>query len=151
MAQFSEDHIFDYLGEHTKDIGAALELYRASQIIVHPEETILKKQNLWTSHFLKQELSNGSIVEDKLYKYIGQEVVFYNMLLSLSTDVLFLLTMTSCSYSQCSSLQISPSLLIQVNEALKYPYYANLERLSSRRAIEHYNIDSTKILKTSYR
>ena len=76
-----------------KDIEAALELYRASQIIVHPEESILEKQNHWTSHFLKQELSNGSIMEDKLYKYIGQEVVFYNMLLSLSTDDLFLLTM----------------------------------------------------------
>lgn len=64
-----------------KDIGATLELYRASQIIIHQEESILEKQNLWTSHLLKRELSNGSIMADKLNKYIGQEVVFYIKLL----------------------------------------------------------------------
>lgn len=64
-----------------KDIGATLELYRASQIIIHQEELILENQNLWTSHLLKRELSNGSIMADKLNKYIGQEVVFYNKLL----------------------------------------------------------------------
>ncbi|KAH7536670.1 hypothetical protein FEM48_Zijuj03G0009100 [Ziziphus jujuba var. spinosa] len=110
LTQFSEDHIFNYLGGHMKDISTILELYRASQFIIHPNESILEKQNFWTSHFLKQELSNGSIRADKLNKYIGQEVT----------------------------------------EALKFPFYANLERLSSRKAIEHYNIDSTRILKTSY-
>ncbi|XP_024018801.1 ent-kaur-16-ene synthase, chloroplastic isoform X2 [Morus notabilis] len=112
LTQFSEDHIIDYLGGHMKDIGAILEIFRASEIIIHPEESDLEKQNLRTSSYLKQELSSISTNADhKLNKYICQEV----------------------------------------NDALKMPYYANLGRLSSRRAIEHYETDSMKILKTSYR
>ncbi|KAL6984309.1 Ent-kaurene synthase TSP4, chloroplastic [Sarracenia purpurea var. burkii] len=39
----------------------------------------------------------------------------------------------------------------EVNDALKFPFHANLERVTNRRNIEHYNVDSTSILKTSYR
>ena len=57
------------------DIGTVLELFRASEIITHPDEFVLEKQNFWTSHFLIRELSNGSIHTDGLNKYVGQEVV----------------------------------------------------------------------------
>nr|WBW04232.1 TPS [Ficus pyriformis]WBW04345.1 terpene synthase [Ficus semicordata] len=99
-------------GGHMKDIGAILEIFRASEMIIHQEELVLEKQNLTTSSFLKQELLRTSTNADhECKKYIGQEV----------------------------------------NEALALPYYANLGRLSSRRAIEHYETDCTRILKTSYR
>lgn len=107
LTQFSEDHIFNYLGGHMKDISTILELYRASQFIIHPNESILEKQNFWTSHFLKQELSNGSIRADKLNKYIGQEVVFYNRPLY---DPLM-----SCSISQGSSLNGASFFIIPGN------------------------------------
>ena len=57
-----------------KDIGSVLELFRASQIFIHPDEFVLEKQNFWTSQFLIQELSNGSIHADGLNKYVSQEV-----------------------------------------------------------------------------
>lgn len=41
----------------------------------------------------------------------------------------------------------APVDIFQVNDALKLPYFASSDRLSSRRALEHYNIDSTRILK----
>ena len=54
-----------------KDIGAVLELFRASEIIRHPDEFVLEKQNFLTSHFLIQESSNGSIHADGWNKYVG--------------------------------------------------------------------------------
>ncbi|CAL9010569.1 unnamed protein product, partial [Prunus brigantina] len=39
----------------------------------------------------------------------------------------------------------------EVDHALKCPYHANLGRLSIRKVIKHYNADSTRILKSSYR
>ncbi|GMY33123.1 ent-kaurene synthase, chloroplastic-like isoform X1 [Fagus crenata] len=110
FTRLSEDHFSCYLGGYVKDIGAVLELFRASEIIIHPDEFVLEKQNFWTSHFLKQELSNGSIHAGGLNKYVDQEV----------------------------------------ENALRFPFHANLERLSNKRAIEHYNKNKTRILKTAY-
>nr|AKP96362.1 ent-kaurene synthase [Grindelia hirsutula] len=39
----------------------------------------------------------------------------------------------------------------EVEHALKFPFNGCLERISARRNIEHYNIDNTRILKTTYR
>ncbi|ONI11838.1 hypothetical protein PRUPE_4G128600, partial [Prunus persica] len=39
------------LGGYMKDIGAALELFKASEIIIHPDESVLEKQNNWMSQF----------------------------------------------------------------------------------------------------
>ncbi|KAF5185521.1 Terpene synthase, partial [Thalictrum thalictroides] len=39
----------------------------------------------------------------------------------------------------------------EVNVALKYPYYATLQRLENRRNIEHNDTDNFRILKTAYR
>ncbi|CAB4276943.1 unnamed protein product [Prunus armeniaca] len=82
-----------------KDIGAALELFKASEIIIHPDESVLEKQKNWMSHFLKQELSNTLTQARRLNKHIG----------------------------------------LEVDDALKLPFYASLGRLSSRRAIKSYN------------
>ncbi|KAM7523290.1 hypothetical protein LguiA_013192 [Lonicera macranthoides] len=107
-----EGSYFNSLGGHLKGLTDALELYRASQLIISPDESALRKQNLQSSHFLQQTLSNGSVWSDRLSKYIIEEV----------------------------------------DDALNFPLYLSLERLASRRYIEHYNRDcsSIRVLKTSY-
>ncbi|KAM4070765.1 hypothetical protein ACB094_11G008700 [Castanea mollissima] len=111
LTQLSEDYgAICCLGGYVKDIGAVLELFRAPEIIIHPEEFVLEKQNFLTSHFLIQESSSGSIHADGQNIYVG----------------------------------------LQVDDALKFPYHANLDRISNRRAIEHYNKSNIRILKTAY-
>ncbi|KAM7528825.1 hypothetical protein LguiB_032235 [Lonicera macranthoides] len=107
-----EGSYFNSLGGHLKGITDALELYRASQMIISPDESALRKQNLQSSHFLQQTLSNGSVWSDRLSKYIFEEV----------------------------------------DDALNFPLSSSLERLASRRYIEHYNRDCStiRVLKTSY-
>nr|AGN70886.1 manoyl oxide synthase [Grindelia hirsutula] len=39
----------------------------------------------------------------------------------------------------------------EVDNALKFPFNGCLERISTRRNIEHYNVDNTRIWKTAYR
>ncbi|OAY26442.1 ent-kaurene synthase, chloroplastic isoform X1 [Manihot esculenta] len=110
LTQFTEERFLNSLGGYLKDTSSALELCKASQII-YPDEPLLEKQNSWTSDFLKQELSSGSIYANRLGKHITAEV----------------------------------------QDALNFPYCADLDRLSHRRCIEHYSVDETRILKTSYR
>lgn len=38
----------------------------------------------------------------------------------------------------------------QVDDVLKFPSHANLERVANMRNIKHYDVDSTRVLKTSY-
>ncbi|XAR60035.1 Ent-kaurene synthase [Bertholletia excelsa] len=47
-------------------------------------------------------------------------------------------------------MQILVSRIFQVDDALKFPFYVNVERLKNRRNMEHYSVDGTSILKTSY-
>ncbi|XP_057980631.1 ent-kaurene synthase TSP4, chloroplastic isoform X2 [Malania oleifera] len=109
LSQFAEeDHYFSLLCGHLKDMGSALELFRASEL-TYPDESGLQKQNLWASIFLKREISSGLFHADRLDKQICYEV----------------------------------------NDALKFPYHAILERVANRRSIEHYNVVSTRILKSS--
>nr|ASJ80909.1 ent-kaurene synthase [Camellia sinensis] len=103
-------HESSFLSGHQKEIGDALELCRASQIIIFPDESALEKQHSWSSHFLKQKLYNCTIHAHRLDKFVSQEV----------------------------------------DDTLKFPFHANLDRAANRRYIEHYNADSTRILKTSY-
>ncbi|KAJ7982090.1 Ent-kaurene synthase [Quillaja saponaria] len=91
LSLYSEDKFSDSLGGYVKNVCAALEIYKASQIIIHPDESALAKQNSWTRH-----------------------------------------------------------LLDLVNNDLMFPYHLSLERLSNRRAIEQYSVDSARVLKTSY-
>lgn len=50
-----------------------------------------------------------------------------------------------------SSSTIPSNINKEVENALKFPLKACLERISTRRNIEHYNVDSTRISKTTYR
>ncbi|CAL5187091.1 unnamed protein product [Lathyrus oleraceus] len=109
--QYSEDKFPHSLKGYLKDASAVLELYRASQVIIHPEESILVKQSSWTRNLLKQDSSGYQLYADKLRIYVDNEV----------------------------------------NDVLKFPHHANLERILNRRSVEHYNVDETRILKTSYR
>ncbi|CAI8587494.1 unnamed protein product [Vicia faba] len=109
--QYSEDKFPHSLKGYLKDASAVLELYRASQVIVHPEESVLVKQSSWTRNLLKQDSSGYQLYADKLRIYVDNEV----------------------------------------NDVLKFPHHANLERILNRRSVEHYNVDETRILKTSYR
>ena len=71
-----QSYFNSFAGGHLKCISDALELFRALQLIISPDEFALRKQNLQSSHFLKQTLSDGSACSDTLSRYIGQEVVF---------------------------------------------------------------------------
>ncbi|OMP00169.1 hypothetical protein CCACVL1_03450 [Corchorus capsularis] len=74
LTGFAEEHFFSSLGGYLKDSDAVLELFRASEMIIYPDELVLEKQNSWTSHFLKQELSSSSKSADKINKYAVQKV-----------------------------------------------------------------------------
>ena len=71
-----------------KDIGAVFELFRASEIIIHPDEFVLEKQNFLTSHFLIQESSKGSIHADGQNIYVGLRVVSSNKTLFTNSVML---------------------------------------------------------------
>ncbi|QHN97033.1 ent-kaurene synthase-like 1 isoform X2 [Arachis hypogaea] len=109
--QYSEDKFSDSLKGYLKDAGAILELYKASQVIIHPDESILVRQNAWTRHLLKQQSSHYQLYADKLRRFVDREA----------------------------------------NDALSFPYYANLERILNLRSMKHYNVEETRILKSSYR
>ncbi|XP_017639059.1 ent-kaurene synthase, chloroplastic isoform X1 [Gossypium arboreum] len=110
LAGFAEEHFFNSLGGYLKDLDAVIELFRASQMIIHPNEQLLEKHISWTSHFLKQELSNTS----------------------------------KCAYKH------KQNIMQKVNDALEFPHYASLERLVYRRNIVNYDVDDTRMLKSSY-
>ncbi|KAF9612185.1 hypothetical protein IFM89_038443 [Coptis chinensis] len=55
------------------------------------------------------------------------------------------------SYGSMHAHRLRESISKEVDVALNYPYYSNLERLENRRTVEHYSIDNFQILKTSYR
>ncbi|KAK7271352.1 hypothetical protein RJT34_27168 [Clitoria ternatea] len=109
--QYSEDKFADSLKGYLKDVGAVLELYKASQVIIDRDESVLVRQGSWTRHFLKQESLPYRVYADKL----------------------------------CSRVDL------EVNDVLDFPYHATLERLLNKRSMEHYNVEETRILKTSYR
>ncbi|GKE74694.1 Ent-kaur-16-ene synthase, chloroplastic-like protein, partial [Tanacetum coccineum] len=50
-----------------------------------------------------------------------------------------------------ASNQLSKYIHKEVENALKFPFYASLERIYTRRNIEHYDVDNTRTLKTTYR
>ncbi|KAI9160226.1 hypothetical protein LWI28_006333 [Acer negundo] len=75
LTQFAEEKQFfnSSFEGNLKDIGAVLELYKASQIMIYPEELVLEKQKFWTSQFLKQEVSKGSFHSDRVGKYVSRQ------------------------------------------------------------------------------
>ncbi|KAK9131608.1 hypothetical protein Scep_011136 [Stephania cephalantha] len=108
LSDFDEQgKFFSSMEGITSGVGAVLELYRASQIMLLPNEHTLEKIHSWTSHFLKQQLLNDALHER--------------------------------------------SFAEEVDNALKFPSDATVERLEHRRNIESYNADKIHTLKTSYR
>ncbi|KAL5707796.1 ent-kaurene synthase [Ranunculus cassubicifolius] len=124
-----EEHFFNSC-RNAKSIYTILELYKASEIVISPNEHILDKLNSWTRCLLKQELSNGFIQDERCRKEVSK-----NKLNVIS----YLMNLTR------------PSCTKQVYRALKFPYDANVERLENKKSIQHYNIDATYMLKGSYR
>ncbi|KAD7116970.1 hypothetical protein E3N88_04238 [Mikania micrantha] len=49
-----------------------------------------------------------------------------------------------------TSNMLSKSFHKQVEDAFKFPFYTSLERVSTRRNIQNYNIDDTRICKTTF-
>ncbi|KAE9456780.1 hypothetical protein C3L33_11317, partial [Rhododendron williamsianum] len=103
-------HESSFSAGHLKHIVDALELYRASEIIIYAQESVLEEQHSWSSHFLKEKLQDCINHSDRFNKFVSQEV----------------------------------------DDTLKFPLHADFERATIRRNIEHYYVDSTTILKTSY-
>ncbi|XP_038689059.1 ent-kaurene synthase, chloroplastic-like isoform X2 [Tripterygium wilfordii] len=74
LTQYAEHHFSHSFGGHLKDFSTALELFKASQFVIFPEESGLEKQMSWTNQFLKQEFSNGTTRADRFSKYFSIEV-----------------------------------------------------------------------------
>lgn len=81
LTQITEGkHESSFSAGHLKHIGDALELYRASEIIIYPHESALEEQHSWSSHFLKEKLNECMIHSDRFNKYVSQEVTSSNVL-----------------------------------------------------------------------
>ncbi|KAK6947192.1 Terpene synthase, metal-binding domain [Dillenia turbinata] len=67
LAQFAEEDYYSepFVGQ-VKDIDAVIELFRASQFVLYPEETALEKQNIWSGNYLQQILYDAAIRPGKL-------------------------------------------------------------------------------------
>lgn len=74
--RYSEDKFPHSLKGYSKDASAILELYKVSQVITHPNESVLVKQRSWTRNLLKQDSSNYQMYADKLRIYVDNEVVY---------------------------------------------------------------------------
>ncbi|XP_073100902.1 ent-kaur-16-ene synthase, chloroplastic-like [Elaeis guineensis] len=98
---------FNSIQGHLKDMKTVLELYRASQTKILPNELVLDKLGSWSSNFLREELSTNS--------EHGLQV-----------------------FSQ------------EVDYALQFPFYSNMDRLEHRNYIENFKVENFQVLKTSY-
>lgn len=77
LTQIAKEECYtNSIGGHLKDTSKALELYRASQIIIHSNESALEKQHSWSNRFLKHKLSYGSVQLDRYARIMFQEVFF---------------------------------------------------------------------------
>nr|WQY96425.1 ent-kaurene synthase [Stellera chamaejasme] len=74
LPRFSEENSIRSPGGCLKDMIAALELFKSSEVMLHPEETILEEQNRITRRFLQKKLSNGSRCLDGFQAYFQQKV-----------------------------------------------------------------------------
>ncbi|KAL9259161.1 Ent-kaur-16-ene synthase, chloroplastic-like protein [Drosera capensis] len=53
---------FDRFGGHLKDINDALELFKASELVIDGDDLFLQKQNSWSRSFLTQQLDDSAMV-----------------------------------------------------------------------------------------
>ncbi|CAD5185995.1 unnamed protein product [Musa acuminata subsp. malaccensis] len=108
LFQFSEgNYFYNSLQGYLKDVSTVLELYKASQIKISPNEQVLDKLGSWSRDFLEQAL--------------------------------------------ISNQKLGPQVALQeVDYALNFPFYANLDRLEHKRNIENFGAEKFHVLKTSY-
>lgn len=89
------------------EVNALIEVYRASEMVLHENESALEKQNLLSKLLLEQHIFNG-----------------------------------------CDSKGFPNQICKQVEYLLKFPSQLTLPRVENRMNIEHYNVDSGRLLKT---
>jgi len=89
--EYSEDKFGNSLKGYLKDVSAVLELHKASQFIIHPDESVLVNQRSWTTNLLKQDSSPYKLYADKLRIYVDNEVVYFSNFHSLKLRI----------YNQC--------------------------------------------------
>ncbi|KAK2992548.1 hypothetical protein RJ640_001861 [Escallonia rubra] len=67
LAEFiDEEHFFSTVGMQYTNTSTILELYKASQVRIFQREPILEKIHGWTRNFLKSELLNRAIYDERL-------------------------------------------------------------------------------------
>ncbi|KAK6930494.1 Terpene synthase, metal-binding domain [Dillenia turbinata] len=78
LTRFVEkDQYLDSLkGQYKDDTTAVLELFKASQLVIYPNESALEEQNAWSRQFLQQKLSGGSIKDGNLRKQVINALTF---------------------------------------------------------------------------
>ncbi|XP_074588496.1 ent-kaur-16-ene synthase, chloroplastic-like [Curcuma longa] len=110
LSQLGDDeHYFNNtLPGYLKDVNTVLELYKASQIKIFPNEQGLDKLASWSRVFLKEALTTNRNPRHQ----IGLQEVDY---------------------------------------ALKFPIWLNVERLEHKSTIENFTLDNLQVLKTSYK
>ncbi|WOL15866.1 hypothetical protein Cni_G24647 [Canna indica] len=109
LSQLSDVNYFNNTLEgYLKDVNAVLELYKASQVKILPNEESLDNLGSWSRTFLKQ----ASTTNQRLGNHVALQEVEY---------------------------------------ALNFPIWSNLERLEHKRQIENFNAGNLCVLKTSYK
>ncbi|KAG6514687.1 hypothetical protein ZIOFF_025057 [Zingiber officinale] len=109
LSRLNDEHYFNNtLQGYRKDVNVVLELYKASQIKIFPNEKGLDKLASWSRMFLKEAL----ITNRNPPNQIGLQEVDY---------------------------------------ALEFPIWSNVERLEHKSTIENFTLDNLQVLKTSYK
>jgi len=71
----SEDWYFDRFGGHLEDVRSALELFKASQLLIYPRESYLDDYASRAKHFLEQKISESPPQGDGYRRCMIQEVL----------------------------------------------------------------------------
>ncbi|KAL2544639.1 Ent-kaur-16-ene synthase [Forsythia ovata] len=79
LAAYTEqEHFFNTVSVQFTGVPTILELYRASQVTIHEDESVLDQIHAWTSTFLKQQLQNRTIVDKRLSKQVEYSLKTFN-------------------------------------------------------------------------
>lgn len=76
-----QDHFFNTVSPQFTNTETIIQLYRASQLPIFQNEPILDKINVWTSTFLRHQLLNQDIYDERLHKEVI--TLFQNIFLSI--------------------------------------------------------------------
>ncbi|KAG8375380.1 hypothetical protein BUALT_Bualt10G0094000 [Buddleja alternifolia] len=69
-----QERFFDAVSPQMSGVSTVLELYRASQVRIYEDESVLEKIHDWTSNFLKQQLLNQTILDKQLQKQVEYDL-----------------------------------------------------------------------------